>query len=149
MYEIKQENSLEQLKRVDHLIYVSLKYTRTCDVMKNVIKRLISSYDLATEEILEYAKNNNKIREIPISRNGKIKKVQELLGKHGNKYFKLYELLKKIDKADYYKYEEFRKNVTLITKTKPEIKVKTETLHSYFEKTKEFIFLAQGYMKND
>ena len=35
----------KELKRVDHLIYVSLKYTRTVDVFKNIIKRLISTID--------------------------------------------------------------------------------------------------------
>ena len=27
-------NACEELTQVDHLIYVSLKYTRTCDVLK-------------------------------------------------------------------------------------------------------------------
>ena len=37
------ENAKEELKRVDHLIFVSLKYTRTVDVLLNVINRIISS----------------------------------------------------------------------------------------------------------
>lgn len=38
-------NAVEELKRVDHLIYVSLKYTRTVDVIRSVINRLIESYN--------------------------------------------------------------------------------------------------------
>ena len=32
---------IEELKRVDHLVYVSLKYTRTVDVIRSIIDRLI------------------------------------------------------------------------------------------------------------
>ena len=39
----KLEEAFEELKRVDHLIYVSLKYTRTTDVLKNVIDRMITT----------------------------------------------------------------------------------------------------------
>lgn len=147
MFDERVENCLEELKRADHLVYVSLKYTRTCDVIKNVIKRLISAFDLAVNEVMVYSKSEGAIKDIPISKEGKIKKVKELLGKQSHKYFKLYDLLKKIDKAEYSKCEEFRKNVTLITKTKPEIRVKTDSLNSYFETTKEFVYLAHEFMK--
>ena len=147
MYEVNPECALEELKRADHLVYVSLKYTRTCDVILNIIKRLITSYDLVVLELLEYAKSNDIIKEIPVSKQGKNKKAKDLLGNQAVKYFKLYDTLKKIEKADYQKFEEFRKNVTLLTKTKPEIRVKQETLREYFDATKEFVFLVHKYMK--
>ena len=31
-----------EVKRVDHLIYVSLKYTRTVDVIRSVVERIIN-----------------------------------------------------------------------------------------------------------
>ena len=43
------ENAVSQLKRADHLLYVTLKYTRTVDVIKSIIKRLISAFDFAVE----------------------------------------------------------------------------------------------------
>ena len=42
----------EELKRADHLVYVSLKYTRTCDIMKNAIKRLIAAFQLVIHKFL-------------------------------------------------------------------------------------------------
>ncbi len=40
MIEDLEDSALQELKRADHLIYVTLKYTRTVDVIKNTIKRL-------------------------------------------------------------------------------------------------------------
>ena len=37
----------EELKRADHLLYVTLKYTRTADVIKNTIHRLLNAIDYA------------------------------------------------------------------------------------------------------
>ena len=33
-----EDNAKQELKRADHLLYVTLKYTRTVDVIKNTIK---------------------------------------------------------------------------------------------------------------
>ena len=33
------EGAKEELKRADHSIYITLKYTRTVDVIKNIIKQ--------------------------------------------------------------------------------------------------------------
>ena len=42
-----------ELKRVDHIIYVSLKYTRTVDVIKHAIDRMISAIDFWIGEFLQ------------------------------------------------------------------------------------------------
>src|SRR3989338_11155749 len=55
----------EELKRVDHLIFVSLKYTRTVDVIKSVIERMITFFDFAIDALLKYAKGKKMITEIP------------------------------------------------------------------------------------
>ena len=57
----------EELKRVDHLVYVSLKYTRTVDVIKSVIERLISSVDFMMEALFEYLKEKKKIVDVPLA----------------------------------------------------------------------------------
>ena len=64
MLEDFEENAEEELKRADHLIYVTLKYTKTVDVIKNTIKRLINSMDFAVKEGLEYLKVKN-ISDVP------------------------------------------------------------------------------------
>ena len=59
-----EESAEEELKRADHLLYVTLKYTRNVDVIKNIIKRLINAYDYAVLEALKYLKVKN-ISDVP------------------------------------------------------------------------------------
>ena len=46
-----------QLLRADHLFHVTLKYTRTVDVIRNTIERLIGGLDFAIKDAL----GNNKV----------------------------------------------------------------------------------------
>ena len=55
----------QELKRADHSIAVSLKYTRTVDVIKSIIKRLINTITHILDALLEKAKEDGKIKEMP------------------------------------------------------------------------------------
>ncbi len=147
MYEIQVDTPQEELKRADHLVYVSLKYTRTCDIMKNAIKRMIAAYELSMIEYLDSLRKNRKIQDVPGSAKERALMSKTLLGNPGKKYLILYNLLKRIDKAEYTVSEEFRKNVTLKTKTTKPIAVKVEDLYGYLEKTKEFVSYIHGLIK--
>lgn len=142
-----EETAQEELKRADHLIYVSLKYTRTTDVMGSIIKRLINAYNLSIRDLLEHTKNKKIIDKIPIPVDEKAKTAQKILGKQAIKYFKLYNLLKLIDKSEYSAKLEFRRHVTMTTKTKKPIEIKTDTLHIYFDTTREFTLMVENYIK--
>ena len=37
------EDAKDELKRADHLVFISLKYTRTCDIIRNTIERIINA----------------------------------------------------------------------------------------------------------
>ena len=62
----------EELKRADHLIFVSLKYTRTMDVLESIVKRLIKCLEFGLEGLLQLLKKKKKIKEIPTSYKEKI-----------------------------------------------------------------------------
>ena len=55
----------EELKRADHLLYVTLKYTKNIDVIKNAIRRLVNSCDYTILDVMEYLKSRKKIKEYP------------------------------------------------------------------------------------
>ena len=55
----------EELKRVDHLIFVSLKYTRTVDVLKSVLTRLINCFECIIIGVLNDAYEQKKIKAVP------------------------------------------------------------------------------------
>ncbi len=147
MYEDQVESAEEELKRADHLVFVSLKYTRTVDIMKNAMKRLINAYELAFDDYLEYMRKEKKIAEVPQTGKEKAVLVRSLLGNPVRKYITLYNLLRKIDKAEYVALEEFRKNVTLRIEGKNEVNIKMEDLYRFLDITREFVSLIRQHIK--
>lgn len=148
------EGAEGELKRVDHLIYVTLKYTRTCDVMKTIISKLISAMDYAMLDALTYYHNTKKIKEIPstpISRAEMFKKTMRCKEREKIlEYVELYYFLKLIDKAEFTKKSEFRKDVTLTVMEEDEVfEIKTPDLYNYFVKVKDFVSLIKEHCKND
>jgi len=131
MLEDFEENAEEELKRADHLIYVSLKYTRTVDVIKNTIKRLINSIDFAVMEILEYLKIKN-ISDVPRMRMEQLLEKMPKLKEYADFYF----MLRRIYNSKHESREEYRKNVTLVS---DEGNVNIEILKEFFNKTKRFV----------
>ena len=139
-------NAVQELKREDHLFYVSLKYTRTVDMMRHMIERLISTIDFGTESLLKHAKENKLIASIPSNaglRSELVKKVyhdnQEIIS-----YINFYMKLRKILRADHSKREEYRRHVTMISNVGGEIvEVSIDTLKEDYETTKNFIKLVK------
>src|SRR3989338_5492158 len=67
-----------ELKRAEHLVYVSLKYTRTVDVIKSIIDRLVSCYDILISSLLEEAIAQGKIERLPTTAGGKVDLLRKL-----------------------------------------------------------------------
>ena len=133
------DNAKAQLLRAEHLFYVTLKYTRTADVIRNAIKRLISALDYTVEDMLE-AKKVKSVPPIPLMRVDMIKKVYPK-DKKANELIEFYYLLRRIDKSRFDVKEEFRKNVALVADGET---VNIERLKEFLYKTKEF---AELYSK--
>ena len=147
------EEAVQELKRVDHLFWVSLKYTRTVDVIKNTIDRIINCIGFGLEALLKYAKEKKLITSIPTNaglRCDLLKKTfpdnLELID-----YINFYLMLRKLSKAEYTKREEFRRHVTMIaTIDKGEvINVSIDTLKEYYEKTKNFIAFVKRIINEE
>jgi len=110
LYDAKQE-----IKRADHLIYVSLKYTRTIDVMNNILERMMNTFDFIMDGVLEKAKSDGKIDSIPKIPGLKVEKLNELYEseKELKDYLSFYMLLRKIRKSSQLKFSEFRRGVRM------------------------------------
>jgi len=106
----------EELKRLEHIIYVSLKYTRTVDVIINALNRMVSMFDFIIEAFLEKAKEEGKIETLPKSPalRANILSKQFPDDPHLQKYLTFYAFLKTILKLPHKKKEEFRRHVTMI-----------------------------------
>jgi hypothetical protein len=132
----------EELKRVDHQIYVSLKYTRTVDVLMNCLSRMIDAYSCMVDSLLKYAVEKKMVKEeflpsTPLERmnftNDLFKDpiVQTNMG--------LYALMRKIVKTNPKKEQEFRRHVTLRTMVDgKEFIVNIDIITSYYDSMKEF-----------
>ena len=57
--------TVRELLKVEHLVYVSLKYTRTSDILKNIIYRIGVLLDKVWIMLLELAKKQGKIEDFP------------------------------------------------------------------------------------
>nr|MBA4405307.1 hypothetical protein [Nanoarchaeum sp.] len=139
------EEAREEIKRADHLIYVSLKYTRTCDIILNIFKRLIAAHEFAIDSSLEFFKNQKKSKVIvPDSKTSKAElllKLKKEYKPHINAYF----LMKKIENSDFGRREEYRKHVTMISRIEPDknFEIDVPKVMEFFEKTKEFVSLVE------
>ena len=132
----------EELKRLEHIIYVSLKYSRTVDVLNNALTRLVSIYDLILEAFLEKAKLEGLIGALPKSPAFRATKLAEMYPDdlEMQKYLVFYSFLKNVLKSPHRKREEYRRHVTLIVdldKTTVEIDIDSlmnceRLMHQFF-----------------
>ena len=129
------EEIIQEKISADHLLYVSLKYTKTCDVIMNLILRWRKMIETSIEKILEHAKKKKKISSIPTNPVGQIKEIRELFKKDK-------EFLAVIDL-----YEMFRKNVSLkIFYQGKEIDVNLEKLKEYADMLEKFISKVKQFL---
>lgn len=137
------DEAVQELKRVDHLFWVSLKYTRTVDVIKHVIERLINCISFGLESLLKYAKEKKLVASIPENQGLRCDLLKKTFPDNAEiiDYINFYLKLRKLSKAEYTKREEFRRHVTMIaTIDKGEIvEVSIDSLKEDYEKTRNFI----------
>jgi hypothetical protein len=145
------EEIIQEKISADHLLYVSLKYTKTCDVIMNLILRWRRMIETSIERILEHAKDKKKIPSIPANPVGMIKEVRNLFKKDEEflKVIDLYEMFRKIRELRIERIGEFRKNVTLkIFYQGKEIDVNLEKLKEYADLLEKFISKVKQFLSS-
>src|SRR3989344_1209584 len=109
------EDIIREKISADHLLYVSLKYTKTCDVIENLLLRWGRMIEVSISEILAHAKSKKKISSISENPLGKVEQARNLFKKNKDvlKIFELYEMFRKVRELKKERIGEFRKNVNL------------------------------------
>lgn len=99
----------------DHLLYVSLKYTKTCDVIINLLSRWRNMVDLGMDRLVEKAKKERKWKPVPDAPRAKLIQLKDLYAKVPDvmQTLELYEVFRDIDKLEKIRENEFRKGVNL------------------------------------
>lgn len=133
----------EELKRVDHLVYVSLKYTRTVDVILNILNRMVDGYAFMMDALIKKALEDKKQFIEPTSAIERAELVQDLYKEDiaiiDN--VELYLLLRKLLRAKNIEREnEYRRHVTMktIIDGREEI-VNIDIITNYFLFQREFL----------
>jgi hypothetical protein len=148
-FEEHEENSREELKRAEHLILISLKYNRTCAVMKNGIVRLIAAYETSIDEYFEFLRRAGNINEVPVTIKERITLLKSLLGNTIAKYLRAYNKVVKVDKAQYCAVNEFRKGLMLKTTGKSPIEIDIKELEEQLNLATEFVLLLEAKMREN
>ena len=133
----------------DHLLYVSLKYTKTCDVILNLIIRWRKMIETSIDAILVKAKKKKKISSVPLAPTKKIETMKKLFRRDKNfmKVLETYEMFKKIEDLKKERIGEFRKNVTLkVFYRGEEININLEKLRIYAEELEKFISTTKQFL---
>jgi hypothetical protein len=143
------ENAKEELKRIDHLIYVTLKYTRTVDVFLSIIERMINAYEFIVDALLEDLKKEETIKDIPEIPVGKAELVsQHIKTKKIKEHITKYLLFRKLRRAPYDKDNEFRRHVTMTAEVNSNIvKVTIDSITEDFQSLKAFIEYLEKYFE--
>ncbi len=143
------EEIIQEKISADHLLYVSLKYTKTCDVIINLLLRWEKMIETSINEILKHAKKKKKISLVSSNPIGKMEQVRKLFKKDKNflEVIVMYEMFRKINELRYERIGEFRKNVTLKVFYKGgEININLEQLKNYAEKLEKFISTTKQFL---
>jgi len=136
------EKIIKEKISADHLLYVSMKYTKTCDVMINLLQRWKIMMDYAFDALLDKAKKKKMIKKIPNAPKLRIDAIRETFADEEAvmEALKEYMMFKLIMVLNNTKEGEFRKGVCLrVTYQGKEIAINLDKLKEYSEILERFI----------
>ena len=132
-----------------HLLYVSLNYTKTCDVILNLIRRWTVMIDDSVDGLLEHLKKKKKVRSIPAAPRQKIELIKKNFKKSPEvmNTMELYEFFKRVDNLRTIRESEFRKDVRLrIEDNGKEVIVNLDKLKEYAATLESFISYVKQFL---
>lgn len=142
------EEARNELKRADHQIFVSLKYTRTADVLRNILERFISCFDYIIEGLLLKKEQLGEIFEIPVSPVAKVNELKRIYADEMlMRMMERYIVYRKLMNAKYKAINEYRRHVAMISEIEgEEVEVNIDNISEYYEEMKEFLkYIEETY----
>ena len=146
------DDAVSELKRVDHLVYVSLKYTRTVDVLLNIINRMIDGYEEMWNALLYQLHEQKKIPEIPDAPVPRARLIEEYYIAHPEilENLQLYILLRKLHRSNPEREQEYRRHVAMRTVIdgREEV-VNIDIISQYASVQKQFLSWLYTYFSDE
>lgn len=136
------EQIIKEKISADHLLYVSLKYTKTCDVIINLLERWKNMIDISIELLVEKAKKQKKWKSVPDAPRAKLIQLKKIYAndKIIKETFELYELFRDLNQLEKVRENEFRKGVNL------KVNYKEKTININLDKLKEYSTLLEKFI---
>jgi len=138
------ERIIKEKISADHLLYVSLKYTKTCDVIINLLYRWKVMLDLVIDRLFEQAKKAKKVGAVPDAPRAKLVQLKKIYAndKLVSETLNLYELFRDLDSLEKIRENEFRKGVNL------KVIYHGETININLDKLKEYAGLLERFISS-
>lgn len=131
-------DALSELKRSDHIYYVSLKYARTVDVIKNLLDRLMLCLEHSAYALAKKRAEQGIYPPFPESKPERAAMIMRLKEDPiGKPIIDLLQDLRKIKRFPFERSKEFRKGVTMTVFMDSGIKeITTDVAKEYLDMTK-------------
>ena len=136
------DNIIKEKISADHLLYVSLKYTKTCDVIINLLLRWKIMIEMAMNRLVEMAEKKKKWKSVPDAPRAKLTQLKKIYTNvpDVSDTLELYELFRDIEKLDKVRENEFRKGVNL------KVSYKEDTVNINLDKLKEYSDILERFI---
>jgi hypothetical protein len=138
------EKIIKEKISADHLLYVSLKYTKTCDVIINLLLRWKIMIELAMERLVEKAQKAKKWKPVLDAPRAKLVQLKKIYANDPlvSEVLECYELFRDIEGLEKVRECEFRKGVNL------KVKYKGQLLSINLDKLKEYSELLERFISS-
>ncbi|MFW6230532.1 MAG: hypothetical protein ACOC32_00740 [Nanoarchaeota archaeon] len=108
-------NAVQEIKRIDHIIFVTLKYTRTADVLKSIITRMIAAFEFMVDLLLEFYKEKGEIEDYHTSPGLKVDQLRKLMDDDKiSEMLDFYMMLRRLSRAEYDVINEYKRHVGMV-----------------------------------
>lgn len=138
------ERIIKEKISADHLLYVSLKYTKTCDVIINLLLRWKIMIEMGMEWLVEKAKKQKKWKAVPDAPRAKLVQLKQIYANNPDisKALELYELFRDIENLEKIRENEFRKGVNL------KINYRGQLINVNLDKLKEYSQILERFISS-
>ena len=139
------EKIIKEKISADHLLYVSLKYTKTCDVIVNLLLRWKIMIEMAMDVLVEKAKKQKKWKPIPDAPRAKLVQLKKIYANDPlvTETLNMYELFRDIETLDdKVRESEFRKGVNL------RVNYRGEVININLDKLKEYAATLERFISS-
>lgn len=138
------EKIIKEKISADHLLYVSLKYTKTCDVIVNLLIRWRIMIEMAMDVLVEKAKKQKKWKPVPNAPRAKLVQLKKIYVNDPliSETLNMYELFRDIETLDKVRENEFRKGVNL------RVNYRGEVININLDKLKEYAATLERFISS-